>query len=289
VSRGKTPDTHYHLYVHSCGTGDCPSCVRKGRDGNGFYLCHRCGTIGRFDQLGGDEASVDLERYQETVARLKGEIQVEDIPEIGFPEGTIPMTPYLEAWRYLVGRGLSPGDIGYYRMGVGTGRYRNRVLVPTLDEEGRVVFWVGRTYGNSKRKYDNPTEVSRNQFIFNLHRAVDYGWIVVTEGVFSAITAGRNAVATFGKKVSDQQVMLLVDAYRKNSLRCVVAALDGDAQDENYWLAERLHVYGCTVFLVSLPEDKDPDDLGREEFSKLVVKAPLFSPMAALKARVEKM
>lgn len=288
IARGKSADTDGHLYVHSCGHGHCPTCLLKNRDGNGLYLCHRCGATGSF--AGADQSRDDpgaVSRFNKVVAGfLEGEAPKPT--EVNLPSEFVPLDKYSGAWGYLVGRGLTPEDIEFYGLGVGRGKLRNRIIIPTRKEDGEVVFWVARLYtGTSRLKYVNPPGNARSNCLFNLDRAVSYGWVIVTEGVFSAMAAGRNAVASFGKMVSDTQVALLADAYRRHRLSCIVAALDGDARQENMSLARRLHSQGCTVFVVDLPRDQDPADMGRAEFGKLVAGAYLYDPLDILRRRLE--
>jgi hypothetical protein len=285
-----TEDERGHLYVHACG-GACSRCQARGcRDG--FFLCHRCGAKGRLTQGVRRLAPVALDgagsasAFRSMIDRLRG-WRTDDQPR-GLPSGYVRISHYMEAWDYLLGRGLTPDDIEYYGIGVGvSGEVSGRVIVPSYDEHGDVVFWTGRTYRNSSVRYINPIGEVRRRALFDLARASRRSEIVITEGVFSAMVAGRNAIATFGKLVTDDQVAKVVSAYRREDCSRIVVALDGDALGSSIKLARRLASHGCRVSVAQLPNErgmKDPADLGRLRFGEIASEAWDYSDSRSVRA-----
>jgi hypothetical protein len=270
--RGKARDVKFHLYVHDCGTGTCLSCSKHGSK-IGSYFCHRCGAKGVLDT--GESRKVDLSSFGGVSDLLAG--KAKPTSPVTLPEDYAAADPSFGGHQYLVSRGLTADDIAYYKIGVGLREYFGRVIVPSFDSEGEINFWVSRSCDDDDYlRYKNPEGPYRENAVFHLYRAVRHGWIVITEGVFSAIAVGRNAVATFGKEVSDQQVYMLVEAYNKYNLSGIVCCFDGDAKEENWGLAGKLAAYGCKVYVVDLPNGKDPDDV-KDSISDYIDNAEPYS------------
>ncbi len=167
--------------------------------------------------------------------------------------------------RYLRDRGVDDADISFYGLGEGSGEFRDWVVMPSITTGGRCEYWVSRDI--AKKTYRNPT-VDRRYHVCFLDKALEQntGQIVVCEGIFSAIAAGRDAVATLGKLVTQNQLNVMWDA----GVRDVTLALDGDAWKESLDTAERMIKIGMQVKVLPLPEDQDPADLGRPLFRSLL-------------------
>jgi hypothetical protein len=168
-------------------------------------------------------------------------------------------------------RGMSASQVERYRLRVGTGGWGERIFIPTL-WGGKVTFWVARDYsGETDIKYLNPTDRSRRYHVFNLEQAQEYQDVVITEGVFSAIAAGPNAIATFGKYVTVDQLIQLEQA----KFRTYYVALDGDARPQSSYVARWLRSHGCDVRLVILPPTEDPDSV--DDFPARMLDAKEYS------------
>ena len=102
-------------------------------------------------------------------------------------------------------------------------KFRNRVMFPICNEQGKVIAFTGRTLdGNEKAgpKYLNSPETpiySKGRVLFNLDKAKDairhLGYAILVEGnvdSISVFTAGfQNVIATSGTAFSEAQVRLL--------------------------------------------------------------------------------
>jgi DNA primase len=99
--------------------------------------------------------------------------------------------------------------------------------------------------------------------------------VILAEGVFSALACGRNGVCAYGKFVSAPQIELIANAGFKR----VVIALDGDVGAKTiYKLAKRMLAKRLETYVVEMPRDKDPADLGRVEMAQRIYAAePLDS------------
>ena len=172
-------------------------------------------------------------------------------------------------------------------------RFRNRLIIPIRDAQGRVIAFGGRILDEGEPKYLNSPQTSifdKSQVIFALDmakraiRAKDQ--VVLVEGYMDVISAHqrgfKNVVAAMGTSITPDQIKIL-SRYSRN----FVFALDADAagaraawrgiqiaqeelsrrgvltptargfRTENRMLAE--------VGIAVMPEGKDPDDVLRED------------------------
>ncbi len=163
--------------------------------------------------------------------------------------------------------------------------FRQRLIVPIRDEQGRPVGFGGRAISDGTPKYLNTRATSlfdKSSVLFGLdlareaihkeHRAV------LMEGYFDVIGARRvgirNAVSTSGTALTDAQVRLL-RRFSDEVLLC----FDGDAAGQRAaGVAVGLVAQaGMNCRLLTLPEGQDPDDLARSDpptLLKLLENAP---------------
>lgn len=170
---------------------------------------------------------------------------------------------------YLKNRNITNQDIQKYNIGLcKTGRYRNRIIVPSYDKTGNINYFIGRSFEKDAfKKYDGPscnkTDIIGFEYFIN--------WsipIILCEGIFDAIAIKRNAVPLFGKTISKALMLKLVES----EVKTVYLALDKDALKEALTYSEQLLNLGKEVYLIEL-EGKDPSDIGFENMTKLLQKA----------------
>ncbi|MGA0383371.1 MAG: hypothetical protein ACO3L1_00045 [Flavobacteriaceae bacterium] len=254
VLRGEPkPDTKYRLHI----------CVDRESRRFGFYHCFRCGFKGRPKERGGVNLSY-LSLHRNRRNRASAKLQ-EDNAVIELPEDFALVREGMSAWDYLILRGLTSEDISYYGIGIGGGR----VIFPDYDENGKLCYWVGRSYDGRLPRYKNcpSSQSARSSQIYNLGRFQREGCKVATlcEGPISAIAAGRSGIASYGKQLSEPQIRIL----QSLNLDKLYLALDPDAKRESLSIARKLSPYVGALYLVSLPVGEDPASLGREKFSML--------------------
>ena len=195
------------------------------------------------------------------------------------PDGYIRVCSGMHAYTYLIGRGLSAQDIEYYDIGIAN----RRIVFPDYGDDGTLRYWVSRVYeGHQGMKYFNAPGVQRSNQLYNLGRFRQEGFtkVVITEGPISAIVAGRNAVATYGKQVTERQIRKLKLLGSKS----YYIALDPDAKGNAVSLAKRLASTGKKVYLVNMPDGEDPASLGRVRFHRALTQAAEFDPYNRLGA-----
>lgn len=287
LSRGFQPQESGMEYVI-----DCPRCRgRRKLYVNAFsklFLCFRCSPPFRggltnlvmlIDNLSYAQAVTFITGYQQVWA---AEARVSRYSE-GLPEGFAPLTDPSAQFESLFWTYLSRRGIDYYtvmRYGIGRtygGPYLGRVIIP-VTTEGKVVHWVARdATGQQAAKVLTPPGGKQARYLFNLDHVGQLGAVphlVVVEGVFDALRDPTVCVASFGKRLSDAQVALL--------LRCapvrVTIAYDGDAYADAVSTAARLIGVFPEVRVARLPPTADPADLSLADFRECIATARVPDP-----------
>jgi len=164
---------------------------------------------------------------------------------------------YRRAMAYLKNRGITMEDICRYNIGYcESGEYRDCIVIPSYDDEGKLNYFSCRSYYSSTwSKYKNAPG-SKN--IVGFESFVNYNEpVTLVEGVFDAIAVRNNAVPLFGTMPS----LRLKEQLVLHKTKRVNLVLDNDALREAIKIAQDLWQWGITVHLVKLPE-KDPSDVG---------------------------
>lgn len=163
-------------------------------------------------------------------------------------------------------------------------RFRNRVIFPVWNAQGRVVGFGGRVMDDSLPKYLNSPETdlfNKSHLLYGIDKAADgmreRDQVIIVEGYMDVITCYQagisNVVASLGTAFTKEQGKLLI-RYTRN----VVIAYDADTAGANAAMKgwQLLDDLGCRVKVVTIPDGKDPDEYvrnhGPEKFSELVNK-----------------
>ena len=96
--------------------------------------------------------------------------------------------------------------------------------------------------------------------------------LILCEGPFDALSIKRNVIPLLGKQIQSNLMKKIVTSEVKK----VFIALDKDAMKDALRHCELLLNEGKEVFLVDL-EDKDPNEMGFEEFTKLIQSTPTLT------------
>jgi len=147
--------------------------------------------------------------------------------------------------------------------------YRNRIMFPLYDLNGKVIGYNGRVYnGETENKYVNSKETDifkKRELLYNYHRAKDEcrrkKSVIIMEGpmdVIRAYTVGvKNCVAALGTAFGKEQAMLI----RKLSSN-VILCFDGDdaGLKATKGAIEELTKLGIEPKIVRLENNSDPDE-----------------------------
>ena len=157
--------------------------------------------------------------------------------------------------------------------------YRNRLIFPIHDEQGRIVGFGGRKPSSdedkSNPKYLNSKEsplYKKDRVLYGLFQAKKHikemGFAIVVEGytdVISMHQAGApNTVGVCGTALTDHHAKLL-----KRYTNQVVLMGDGDTagRNANFKAVDILIKYALKVEICPLPEAHDPDSYARQHFN----------------------
>ena len=166
------------------------------------------------------------------------------------------------ALKFLKKRGIAQDDIIKYNIGFcKEGKYSDRVIIPSYDNNKRLNYFIARDYKEpSLQKYKNPPASAKDVIGFELYINWDAP-IILVEGMFDALTIKRNVIPLFGKVIHGKLMEKLV----KSSVDRIYIALDADARRDALKQAEMLMSYGKEVYLVEM-EGKDANEIGFEKF-----------------------
>jgi DNA primase len=214
-----------------------------------------------------------LNAHPATLEYLKKRgVSVEETADFGL--GLAPDS-YTATYEQLLKAGFSRTEILAAGMGIQNDlkdgrvhdRFRNRLMFPLHDHQGRIIGFGGRTMVNDDAKYLNTPDsplYRKSSVLFGLHRALKHmrekKRAILVEGYFDVLACHRvgmtEAVATCGTALTEDHVKIL-----KRSVETVVLCLDSDfagiqAADRGFILcsSEGLRVEGIRL------SEKDPAD-----------------------------
>ena len=273
----------------------CPYCNHHKRKfsvniDKGYYKCWICDTSGKniyrvIRRFGTshDKAqwreftdTIDYDKLEDLFAEKIEEKQILEMPEgfISLANKEMPPTGFA-AMNYLRHRGITKQDIAWWKMGYCiNGEYEGRIIIPSFDDEGDLSYFVSRSYDRScYPKYKNPP-ASRN-IIFN-DLFVDWSSdIILVEGIFDAINAGRNAVPILGSTLNQNSVLLRKIVKEDAG---VYVALDPDATKKELEIIKTLLDFDIEVWKVNIGDSEDVGSMKKEQFQKCLENATLITP-----------
>lgn len=104
------------------------------------------------------------------------------------------------------------------------GHYKGRIIIPIYDDDNKhIIFFQGRTITGDLKKYDNPP-VEKSYIVLNCSKFDKDKYIIVTEGIFDALSVGNQGTTCFGASVSDDYIQLI----NKKTDKGIIIALDND-------------------------------------------------------------
>ena len=202
--------------------------------------------------------------------RVKQEFGAIELPKEFIPlytsvEDKIGQIEAKHALKFLKKRGITQEDIIKYNIGFCfNGPYKDRVIIPSYDENSSLNYFIARAYKDEIQKYKNPPTDAKSAIGWELY----INWnapIILVEGVFDALTIKRNVIPLFGKIIHEKLLAKLV----RSSVNRIYIALDPDAIKNAFKHAEMLMSYGKEVYLVEL-DGKDANEIGFERFLKTI-------------------
>jgi DNA primase len=270
----------------------CPICKHKNAKlmvnvKTGNYNCFTCHpkTTGKtpvslLKKIGSpSEAIIEMKGYfvnDTTLIKAEEEVKLVHLPKefINLIDTSDTCLEKRQAVTYLKKRGVSSIDIVKYNIGYcKTGRYRNKVIIPSYNSNGRLNYFIARSFEKEpKLKIDSP-ECKKSDLI-GFEYYINWNTpVILCEGIFDAMAIKRNAIPLFGKTISKALMIKLL----QSDVQTVYLALDDDAIRESIDHAQKLLDLGKEVYIIKL-EGKDPSELG---FENMISCLQLAKPLTA--------
>ncbi len=228
----------------------------------GNWNCFKCGTHRTYETVAAllnisIHQAADVCKQYGTPTRTR--IPTDDalqanvgrVSAVKLPYGTGPMASRHRD--YLQSRGFDPErlETEWGLLGTGpVGSFSHRIIIP-IEQGGKLVCFQGRDItGKSNKRYkscpDTLAVIPIKNCVYNIDLATQNS-VVITEGVTKVWRLRKNAVATFGANVTDQQ-MLLLKQFRRTFI-----LFDEDEAGEKgaHILAQRLSVLGVHPEIVT--------------------------------------
>ncbi len=174
--------------------------------------------------------------------------------------------------------------------------FRNRLMIPIADKEGRIIAFGARSLDGSQPKYLNSPETelfSKSRTLFALDKAkqaiVKQDKVVIVEGYFDAIALHHkninNTVAVLGTALTQNHVKLL---SRYTESKEIIVNFDGDKAGLNATqraikeVENLIYAGQLKLKVVTIPDGKDADEFlnssenAEQTYHQLIEKAPLW-------------
>ncbi|WP_059171167.1 DNA primase [Bacillus sp. FJAT-27445] len=204
----------------------------------------------------------------------------------------------LDSWDFVTGflqkRGFKPEEmekagliIKRERDGTYFDRFRNRIMFPLFDQNGRTIAFSGRALGGEDVKYLNSPETpifNKSKTLYNFHLAKPsirrQHHAVLFEGFADAIAAYRagieTGIATMGTSLTQEHISLI----RRNTQFVTICYDSDNAGIEAAFRAGGLLVEaGIDIRVAMMPDALDPDDyirkFGAEKFKNDIIGSSL--------------
>jgi DNA primase len=251
--------------------------LTENREGKNPWHCWACDVRGTTIYSLFKQLKTDVSKFTELKSLVKTSKSIKEtqvVSSVSLPNEYISLNNVnnsgimaRHALAYLKNRHVSKYDIIKYNIGYcKEGLYKNMIIIPTYDADGRLNYFTARSFEKEPYvKYRNPSasrDIVPNEHLINWNIP-----IVICEGLFDAIAIKRNAIPLLGKNIQSSLMKKIVTSVVDK----IYIALDRDAIKQALKFCERLMAEGKEVYLVDL-QDKDPSEMGFENFTKLIQK-----------------
>lgn len=243
----------------------CPKCGQHKQEKlyvntkNGVFHCFRCDYSGRL------KSKPNLSDLKENSTAIKKDVIV-DTNIYLMPFHREKLTD--EQLQALYNRGITDNDISYYNISGG-----KRIQIPNLvlgSLSDLICMWEWRKDRITKfnPKYLYSEDVKKSRVLFNSHNLKQGDNVILCEGIFNAITAGKTGVASYGKNLSDYQLSILLSKQPKSITIAYDPDLPGVTGAVKAIESLSKNKYLGKVYYILLPKNKDVNDLGKVAFKE---------------------
>ena len=154
------------------------------------------------------------------------------------------------------------------------GYYKDRIIIPSYDENDKLNFYITRTFKDDAYKYKLP-KADKSEIIFNEKNINWNSTVYIVEAYFEYTTIPINTIVLLGKSLQDNILSKLIK-YKPN----VIIMLNPDAierrQDFNYSktpnssleIQERLLSLGLTNVKIQTYDNNDDLNTNMQKYGK---------------------
>ena len=242
-----------------------------------YFNCWRCGYKSNIKAISGlakvnfSEAKSLINKYTITGLTQEKEISHEKPSKIILPKYSLPLGKRHK--KYLEKRGLNPDKIEKEYGLLGTDKRSNypwRIIIP-ITINGVIVSWHSRDITGLS---ETPHKACPQNREVIPHKSIIYAYdqsqgpsAVIVEGVFDALKLGPGAVATFGISVQREQVLFLMEKFKKVY---ILFDPEKEAQKRAENLCRQLNEVIEAYIIDWEWEASDPAELSKTETKKLM-------------------
>jgi DNA primase len=189
----------------------------------------------------------------------------------------VPSILAKNALHFLLKRGLTYRTIRMFNFHYAEdGKYKDRVIMPSYDEKGKLNFFVARSIFTSSDilKYVQPN-TPKEEIIFNELMITWERPIVLVEGPFDAVAVNWNSIPLLGSSLSEKSALFKKIMNYKPE---VILMLDNDdaGKEGTIRAGKILTDWGIRCSIVEYL-GKDPGDLPRKEIIAAIKKRKDFT------------
>lgn len=200
-----------------------------------------------------------------------------------------------KAFKYLKDRGLTIEDIYKWKIGIcESGDYRNRIIIPSFNENGYTNFYIAQSIDECKYKWLYP-RVEKSHIIFN---ELNINWnepIYITEGAFDAMKISNNVIPLMGKSIAINEhgyskLIEKIVLYGTDVYLCLDTDFEkGKFINRSIKIAEQLMSYGIhNIFIIDPTPYKDFGAIPRSNITNFLNnKIEIQSSFDLLKKRLQ--
>ena len=217
-----------------------------------------------------DEVDITDSVYEKIFGTVKEEEEIIELPQefVSLTNRKL-LVGGKRAKKYLLNRGLTDRDIVRWKIGYcASGEYKNRVIFPSFNRDGKLNYFVGRSHSDDWMKYKNPM-VSRD-IVFN---ELNVDWkerVCLVEGIFDAVKAGTNSIPLLGSTLNERS-KLFQKIIENDTI--VYLALDPDADKKSMEMIKAFLSHGIEVHKVNVSGYEDVGSMSNEIFARRFKKA----------------
>lgn len=227
---------------------------------------------------------------------LIDDIEENYVEELRLPKGFILLAEVMNdssteikqaIWYLKHRRKILDRDFWYFKYGITLEdeRYKNRIIIPSFDEEGDLNFFTTRSIRDKiSLKSVHCNQAKRTGMAFN---EINVDWseeLTIVEGPFDLVRCNDNATCMLGSDLDENHYLFqkIVENHTP-----VVLAYDDDAIVKMYNTANLLSQYNVPVRIFDLPQGvHDVGEMKKEQFISLLPYAKMFNADDYLKYRI---